>query len=453
MKYIITYFLLISIAQANNYLDENVKKLDWKGIDVVWLEDNALPTYDVSLYFNAGALGDGQNHAGLTELMFSELSSGTHRYTKKEIIESLEYLGVSYGSHVTHEYSTFSVGGLVKNMVPTMKMVCHLFDDATFPAKELKHTKRRVLTAMDSMVTNHSKLASRAFRYESLKNTGFESPTLGYKKSLKKMTSNKLQKRLKYLNSKAIKRIYIRGPKEVMGLKNIILNDCRWRQGQVASKLPIVKKPRVEKSIIFVPVPGANQAQVRIGRVITTDEVQMGKDALKTFSANFLGGGFTSRLFQKLRVEKGLTYSASAYSSEQKNYGRSGVSTFTRNEKIVELLESIKKVLVDAATKIGTESFTLSKKNLKGNYLLGLESTSDFLQNLIHFDHIEKDYSEIYQFTKKMDAIEIKNLQAMIAQLFDWKKQVILILGDKKLVKVLRKAGYKVKISNYKKYI
>lgn len=453
MKILIVLSLLISTANAKNYLDDNLKKMNWGGMDVIWLEDDSLPTYDVSVYFNEGALGDRKNLNGETELMFSQLTSGTHRFSQKEIVESLEFYGANYGSKVTHEYSTFSVSGLVKDFVPTMKMICHLFEDATFPKKEIAKVKSRALAGFKAMVTNHSKLASRAFRYESLRGSGFEMPTSGTIKSMKRLKSKDLAARLKFFNESAVKRIYIKGPKETSSLKNIILNDCRWKQGAKERKIPVVSKLPDNKKIIFVPVPNSNQAQVRVGRIIKTDEVLGGKEELKSFSANFLGGGFTSRLVQKLRVEKGLTYSAGAYASEQKNYGRSGISTFTKNETILELLDSIKMVIEKSSTNADLEPFNLSKKNIKGNYLLGLESTSDFLQNLLHFDHIQKSYEEIYKFSGIMDKVSKQDLESMIKQLYSWESQTVLILGNKKLVKVLEKAGYKVVVKDYKKYL
>ena len=82
MKYIIITLLFSTFSFAN-YIDDNVKKLDWNGIEVVWLEDNSLPTYDVTVYFNEGSLGETAQLAGVGEFMFQQLTSGTTRYTQK----------------------------------------------------------------------------------------------------------------------------------------------------------------------------------------------------------------------------------------------------------------------------------------------------------------------------------------------------------------------------------
>lgn len=436
-----------------NYLDDHVQEMEWNGINVVWLEDDTLPTYDISFYFGEGALGDPRDLEGVTEIMLNQLSAGTKKFTQKEIIEQLEFYGVSYGSSVTHEFADFSVSGLAKDAVPTMKMICHMFKDSTFPKNELDILKARVLSGLKSIVTDHGALANHIFRAESLRRTGYGTPVQGNIKSLSKITSADLSQRLAEINSSVKKRIYIKGPKSVLKIKKNVLEDCKWSGKGRTVKYPEVKHVVTNKELIFIPMKNANQAQVRIGRIMTTKEVNNNKEELTAFAAKFLGGGFTSRLVQGLRVDKGLTYSAGAYASGQSAYGRAGISTFTKNETIVELLSSTKEIIKKASTSIDAEIFKRAKKNIQGNYLLGLESTSDFLKNLIFYDHKGESYDEIYKFSNIIDKISRKDLMQMNKELFDWDKQTIVVLGDDSLIKVLEKAGYKVRKVNHKNYL
>src|SRR5690606_23375656 len=88
---------------------------------------------------------------------------------------------------------------------------------------------------------------------------------------------------------------------------------------------------------------GANQAQIRIGRYLNFEEMK-GKHDQFHFLAGFLGGGFTSKLIQELRVKRGLTYSAGAYVSMQRDYARAGISTFSKNETAAEAISIIRDV-------------------------------------------------------------------------------------------------------------
>lgn len=445
--------LLTQSVFAKNYLDENLKKLKWNDIEVVWLEDDSLPTFDVIFYFGTGALADGKGKEGLTELTLSELTSGTNQFSQSKLLESLEYFGVVYGSRVTHEFSSFAVSGLEKNFSPSLKLICHAFKDAKFPKAELKRTKNRIYSGLKSMVTNQGALANRVFRYESMKGTGYESPTEGTLKSLKRIKSRDLKKRLDYFNNKSFKRIYLRGSKEVLGLENIVKNDCEWTQGKseenkVVSKLP---KPKV----IFVPIPKSNLVQVRIGRSMMSSEIAERQHELKTFSGRFMGGGFTSRLMQGLRVQAGtgLTYSASAYVSEQRNYGRIGISSFTEDERLPTLLTAVKNILESNTQSIEKDVFERAVRNATGNYLLGLESTSDFLKNLLYFDHVGRDYAEIYQYSDKVKGFSPEQLKKMIAKNFNWNDQVIVLLGNEGVKKILSREKIQFVEKNYQDYL
>lgn len=453
-KIILSFFILLTInAFAGNYLDDNLRKFNWNGIDVIWLEDNQYPTYTFNVYFDAGASLDDPRKLGETELAFNQLIAGTTRYKQKEILDALEFYGAGFGASVTHEYSTYSVGGLVKDMVPTMKMICHMFSEATYPKSEIDKTKKRILTGLKNLVTNHGSLANRVFREVSLEGTPFEKPVSGTMSTINRISGKDLANKLKFFNEKVKKRIYISGPSSVKAIKDVVINDCKWSSGEFSQKsFEVAESKNNNKHIFLVPVPDANQAQIRIGRALTTKEASENQE-LNGFAAKFIGGGFTSQLMRELRVKRGLTYSAGAYSSSQKNYGRSGINTFTKNKTIVETLKVIEETIEKNSKNIETPLFEHSKRFVKGSYLFGLESTHEFLNNLIFFDHIGRDYSEIYKYQERINSITSDKLAEYVDKLFNTNKQTILILGDKGLLTPLKKAGYKVKILNYKKYL
>lgn len=459
-KYILTALMMTMapISFAKNYLDENVSKYKWNDIEVVFLEDNQYPTYSLSVYFADGALGDAKSKEGMTEMMFGLLDSGTTRYTQKEILDSLEFYGMSKSFNVTHEYSTFSVSGLAKDAIPTMKMICHLFQNVTFPAEQMRNYKTRHESAMNNLVTRHDSLANRIFRELSLAGTPFSGPVDGKKSSVKRIMQKDLKSRMTEFNEKVQKRIYIKGPKSLSNLENVFANDCKWsgKANQTAAypkeitpKQTTAKKGKVA---YLVSVPSANQAQIRVGRILSSSEAISDIDE-QIFASTFLGGGFTSRLMQELRVKRGLTYSVGAYASSQRTYGRSGISTFTKNESLAKTLEVIKKTVEETSQEITPNLFKMGQNFILGNYLFSLESSNAFLNQLTYFDHINRDYSEIYEFPKTIKNTTASKLASRVKKIYEWDEQVVLVLGDKSLDKELKEAGYQVIQLDYRNYL
>lgn len=455
-KYLVVFSLLLGQVSMANYIDDKVTQYSWNSIEVIHLEDETYPTFDLAIQFDAGAYFDAEGKAGQTQVMFDLLSSGTDRYSQEEIIDTLDFYGSSQQAQVTHEFSSYNVSGLVQHAAPTMKMVCHLFRGATFPKDELKRHTDRLTTALRNLASNHSALANRAFRQLSFEGTGYERPVEGDLKSLKALEVADLKSKLLEFNDKVSKKIYLRGPRSLLKLKGIFENDCAWGPTAKDYSAPEVQrepsKDDQASEIYLISVPSANQTQIRIGNVLGK-KIAHKEYALTQLATQYLGGGFTSELMQEVRVRKGLTYSIGAYASPQKNYARAGINTFTKNETIVETLKTIQDVIAKSSKNVSQERLAMVKRYSKGAYLFGLESAADFLSNLIYFDHIGRPYSDIYRFPERVDSISAKQLMRKVAQIFDPQKQMTVLVGDASIKSALEKEQFKVKLLNYTDFL
>lgn len=455
MKKYIAILLFLAFSSKSFALDESqIQKLNWNGIDVIYLKDDRFPTYNVSVYFADGAIKDmEQGVLGITSAAFSLMDTGTIRYNQKDISDNLEYFGASYNSTVFHEQSFYNISGLVKDVVPTVKKICHIFREATFPKNELKKEQQRRINGLKNMVNNAPGIAHRAFREITLAGTPFVNPTDGKLKDTYKITSKGLKQVLDYFNDKVKKRIYLSGPEDVLKLKNVFLNDCRWTgEGATFQRdVTYTAKTFNGPEIHLVTVPKANQARVIIGRFMNQDESQ--NHALNLVASEYLGGGFSSRLNEEIRVNRNLTYSIWSVISGQKYYGRSIIGSFTKNETIKEIIEGIRGVVEQVQQgKSSKPAFARSQSSLSGSHPFKFERSGAFLGELIQKDHLGRPYSEIYEFQKQVRSYTYEDVSKHIQNVFDWNKMTILILGDKSLLKSLKPLG-KVKVHSYKEFL
>jgi zinc protease len=458
MKLILSLSFLISVNTfAAAKIEDSIKRLNWNGIDVVYIEDARFPTYDMLLYFADGALADEPGRKGLTSHAFNLMDAGTPKLSQKEILDQFEFTGTEFTADVTHELTTVAMSGLSKDINSSMAQACSLLRETSFPADVVKQELDKEKSELQSIVASPNALADRVFREISMGGTPYSYPVTGKLKDLDSYNATELRKRLDYFLNNVKKRIYITGPKSVLSVEKILKEKCLLK-GSPNDFVRTVSYKKVKPSsaeIVFVPIPDANQVQVKIGRFLNYDEV--GDRALNDLASEFLGGGFTSRLMREVRVKRGLTYSIGAYISSQKQYGRSGIGTFTKNQSINKLVE----VVYDAVEKVRTEG--ISQEELEkslgaivGSHPFKFESNRAFLSQLLYLDHVEKPYTELFNFREVVSKYTPKDVSSKIESVFGMKKQTIFILGDKSIEAELKKLPAKMgklKVINYKSFI
>jgi len=447
MGRIITLWSVLFFAWGASWAqtEERIKRLDWNGIEVVWIEDNRLPLYNVVFYFADGALSDQVEGRGMvpsTEMMFSLLDRGTNSYSFKEISDNLEFYGTNYRPYVTHEYSTYSYSGLMKDIIPASKMICHLFRDATYPRDEVDNAKQLAISGKNNMVRAPDALASRVFRELSLSGSSYNYPFDGKIKDIKKIDRDELQTKLKYFNQKVYKKIYIAGPSDILQIKNIINDECGWqgRGGRFIRSGNYRQSKREKSEYYFIPVKGATAAYVRIGSLFGKENFF--ELAPLELSSTFLGGGFTSKLMQEIRVKRGLSYGISAFAARQKDYGRVGIVVSTDNAKIPELFSSLKDVFAEVLQgKFSEREFKAARGYLMGSYAFRFEQSSAYINQLLYLDHIGADASLVYQFPAMTKKTTKKEMVEVLKKLFSLNQQVIVVLGDPSLSTILKPIG------------
>jgi zinc protease len=448
MKYLISFLFLMNIAHAKDGFLNSVNRLKWKDMDVVWIEDDKFPKFTASIYFQDGALND--SVSGVTQTAFDQMSAGTKKESQRELAEFFDFYGANLRHSVTHEYSVFTVQALTKDIKPVIGKVCEMFNDAQYPENELKSHVSRAKSHLKNLVTSHANLADRVFRKVSLEETSYAQPVEGTIASFDKINSPLLKSRLEALN-KTRKVLYLAGPADVKDIREVIEKNCHW-SNETKVTPQVLRKPGPQSSIYLVEVPNANQAQIRIGRYMTSNEFKDKYDLFQ-FMSSFLGGGFTSKLVQELRVKRGLTYSAGAYVSMQRDYGRAGIITFSKNETAAEAISIIRDIFTDvSAGKFEEKEFIHQKGHQIGAYAFGFEETSAFLGQIMLYDHQNRNLEELVHFPENIGKLSMTELSSANMEAFPWEKQTIVVVGDKSLAKSLSRIR-PVRILKYEDFL
>jgi predicted Zn-dependent peptidase len=132
-----------------------------------------------------------------------------------------------------------------------------------------------------------------------------------------------------------------------------------------------------------------------------------------------LGGSMSSWLFQEIREKRGLAYAIYSYLTSYMDTGLFGIYVGTGSEKLREVLGLIREGMKRFSSELLTETELRSAKELiKGNYLLGMESTDNRMAGLAR--------NEIYfgrqvtpeEVIARIDAVDREEIRSLAARMF-----------------------------------
>ena len=184
-------------------------------------------------------------------------------------------------------------------------------------------------------------------------------------------------------------------------------------------------KPRV----VVIDMPQSGQAAVVVGRrgIRRTDPA--------LFSAivanSVLGGGYSSRLNQEIRIKRGLSYGAGSSFEPRVDVGPFTASTQTKHESAAEVAGIVVGEMSQLSTAAVPESeLTPRKAALIGDFGQSLETTSGIVMRVSALALYGLPLAEINRYVSGVQAVTAEDVQKFAAANLGGKDVSVVIAGD-----------------------
>jgi predicted Zn-dependent peptidase len=143
-----------------------------------------------------------------------------------------------------------------------------------------------------------------------------------------------------------------------------------------------------------------------------------------------LGGGMSSRLFQRIREELGLAYSVYTFQTFYAQCGVHGVYVGTGPKTARDALQAIEDELDKVATDgLAEAEIEQGKGQLKGQLTLSLESPTSRMYRAAAVELYGEPYRPLDEMLSLIDGIEAGTLHDLAREYFTPKAQTVLTLG------------------------
>ncbi|NLP11677.1 insulinase family protein [bacterium] len=339
------------------------------GMTVFYLQDRSLPLVGFRLLINsAGTAAEPESLEGAADLMAELMMKGAAGKSALQVAEELDALGAILQINAGDEFLSLSGQSLAKYWPELLSITCDCLLHPDFSEPEFVKEKERRIDRIKAIKDEPSQAVIHYFRKAYWEAHPFGRLAVGSEASLQAMTVKDIR---------AFYRSAVRPDQALLAVvgdlssadlkKELEKRVSMWRNSDAVAPstvLPALPLPRGKRGLL-VDKPDASQAYFILGApgIAAVDQHAAAAQVMNTL----FGGRFTSRLNNELRVKRGLTYGARSSLESWRPGGLFTISSYTRNEKIGEMLQ----VSLDLLRQTALQGFDEDEVVSGRNYVLG----------------------------------------------------------------------------------
>lgn len=373
------------------------EKLLDNGLLTVVAERHELPMVSVRLLLRAGSARDPAGKEGLGQLVATVLRRGTANRTADQIDEAVESIGGRLSVDVSSDATYIALSAPSERLADLLEVAADLAIRPSFPQKEVDDARERTLAGLARDLDEPSVVADRATTIAAWGDHPYGHPAEGWTRTVRTLKRDDAVAFHKAVYVPRGSVLIVVGDADVAAVQEICVKFFgAWKAP--AREVPALPEPAAPRpGVTLIDKPDATQSQVRL---VYPGVVRAHPDYFPlVVGTTSLGGGFTSRLMDEVRVNRGLTYGISARAGADLVAGRVRVGTFTKTETTREIIDVTRKVIADfQASGPSPKELAKTQRYLNGLYPLGLETDDDLARVLadVHLYGLGYDYVTAY---------------------------------------------------------
>lgn len=404
------------------------KKFD-NGLRLVVNKIEGLYSVSCGIMVKTGSINETEQENGISHFIEHVMFKGTKKRSAFEISDRIDSVGSQINAYTSKELTCYYTKSTKERLGDTMEVLSDIFFDSVFEKEELEKEKGVVLEEINMCEDTHEEICFDLLAKSYYGEEGLGRTILGSAKNVKRFKKEEI---LAYMDK------YYTSDNVVVSVAGNVDVDTTVKLVEEYFASRFIRTKSAEQKTFEIPAPKSlyrskKIEQTHIGFAMKGLKMDDEKNDALSIANAVLGGGMSSRLFQKIREELGLCYSVYSYPSSYKFDGvieiYAGVNTAQRDFAVDAIVDEIRRLKKDGITE---SEFIRAKEQLKSSTMFARESTSS--QMLIHGKYLiyldkEFDYDERIE---KFNKISIDDVHQIIEEYFDIDNCATATVGPKR---------------------
>jgi len=389
------------------------------GLRVVTEAMPGVRSVSVGVWVPVGSRDETPALAGTSHFLEHLLFKATTTRTALDIASAMDAVGGEFNAFTEKEHTCYYATVLDRDIALAVEIVADVVLNATIAARDVEVERSVVLEEIAMRDDDPSDLVHEEFSAALFGDTPLGRPILGSEESIAGLTRAKIHGYYKRRYRPAEMVVSVAGNVEHTAIVRLV-------RAAFGDRLD----PSVAGSPVDVPPPSASVLADRSVAVLSDDTEQanliLGMHGLSRHDprrfalgvlSSALGGGMSSRLFQRIREERGLAYSVYSFSNGYGDAGQFGVYAGCQPGKADEVL-GLMRTELDAAARgeLTAAEIERGKGQMRGSIVLGLEDSGSRMTRIGKSELCYGDVMGVDELLAEVDAVSLEDVTSVAAE-------------------------------------
>ncbi len=390
----------------------------------------------LGFFFRVGSRNEPDELNGISHFIEHTVFKGTARRSSLEIAIEQDRLGGNLDAFTTHEETGFAIKVIDDRLPEAFDLIADMLTSPRFDDADLESEQRVIIEEMKMTDDSPEELLGEIFYREFFPDHPLGLSIAGTPETVRQFDRERTRDYHEAAFSPRELVIAAAGNVEHQSLVDLAIK-AGFDRAVTSDELTKTQPPVAAAPIITEHKADLEQAHLFIATpfVGARDQRRYAADLL----TSVIGGGTSSRLWQKVREERGLAYSVGTSAAMFNDCGLFSVFAGTSPEQVGEVVDIVMQEL-RAVVSLGItqEELDLVKDQTRAGILLGLEDSAARAATLAQSEMVHGRQIPLEETLANIDAVELSDTSALSEEFFRTDKVAFAAIGDLNNIKIDR---------------
>lgn len=399
------------------------------GLAVCYERKKSAGSCAFGIFVGAGSRDERKDENGVAHFIEHMLFKGTEKRSAFDIANEIDGMGANANAYTSKTNTVFYISGLAKFLVRYVDVLSDMLFESTFTEENIERERGVILEEIKMYDDEGDSICADLLAEKFYGKNPLARPILGTEKSVKSLTAKKMRSFMERYYVPGNIALSYAGPASEEEINSLVEEYFEKRFSHSGKFVPPVRRNVRTNAVYAVRSDKPFEQANVIIRFPSYPVADKRSDAALTL-AIMLGGGMSSRLFQKVREEKGLVYEIYSSATAVKGAGYLDIGLATAPELAAEAIAAVREVIEDVkANGFTEEEFEKVRLQRETGAVLGGETTFDIMRLMGKYYFLVGKPVSYRTLIKKMEKLNLAAVEAAFGEVIDYDRAAVCYVG------------------------